>query len=259
MPGAWVTAILPTGVAVHGARARLGDDGPPVTTPRAPAREAAERELSKQEYHQDEPGFLRRLLDWLQEQFTSLLDAAATATPGGWTGLAVIAGVVVLLLLVLRLRLGSLRPEPTTSEQPLFGKGPRTAADHRAIAETHAAAERWTDAVKERMRALFRSLEERGLLAGGPGRTADEAALEAGAVLPEHAVALRNAARSFNEVAYADRRADAATYVTVRDLDTSIQGATPLMAAISTSPDVDSAEPRGDVAGAADRSDGGGR
>ncbi len=259
MPGAWVTAMLPAGIAVHGAGTRLGDDGPPVTTPRTPAREAAERELSKEEYQQDDPGLLRRLLDWLQEQFISLLDAAATATPGGWTGLAVIAGVVVLLLLFLRLRLGSLRPEPTTSEQLLLGKRPRTAADHRAIAETHAAAERWTDAVKERMRALFRSLEERALLASRPGRTADEAALEASAVLPEYAVALRNAARSFNEVAYADRRADAATYITVRDLDTSIQGATPLMTAISTSPDIDGAEPRGDGTAMADRPDGGGR
>lgn len=204
----------------------VGDDGP-VTTPRTPAREAAERELSKREYHENDPGLLQRLFDWLWEHITSLLGSAAQAAPGGAVGLAVLACVVLLLLIALRLRLGRLRPGPTTDDGALFDNRPRTADEHRAAADAHAAADRWSEALQERMRAVVRSLEERALLDHRPGRTADETASEAGRLLPGHAEALRSAARSFDEVTYAERPADAAAYALVHDLDSALRRAVP--------------------------------
>lgn len=205
-----------------------GDDVP-VTTPRTPAREAAEHELSDPRYHQNDPSLLQQLLNWLWEHITSLLSDAAGATPGGWTGIAILLTLAVLLVLALRLRLGRLRGPAGTAAASLFSEGPRSAAEHRAAAEQHAAAEQWTRALQERMRAIVRSLEERALLEPRPGRTADEAATEAGHHLPQCAMALRKAARAFDEVTYADREADQPSYALLRDLDEQLGAARPAM------------------------------
>jgi hypothetical protein len=210
------------------AEADTGDDGGvPITTPRTPAREAAERELSKREYHQDDPGLLQRIIDWVWDHLSSLLDSAAQATPGGWVGLTALACVLSLLLIALRLRLGKLRPQPVSDGDSLLGDRPRSAAEHRAAAEAHAAADRWSEAVQERMRAIVRSLEERALLDPRPGRTADEAASEADRALPGHGDELRSAARSFDEVTYGERPGDASAYSAVRELDSALQRAVP--------------------------------
>ncbi len=199
------------------------DDEVPVTVPRGPAREAAEDELSKPMYHENDPSLLRRLLDWVWEKVGDLLDAAAGATPGGWVGLVVVAALAVLLLVALRLRMGALRRTATTGgHAELFDHRPRSASEHRAAAERHAAAGRWSEALQERMRALVRSLEERALLDPRPGRTADEAAREAARVLPEHTAALRAAAVAFDEVTYAGRPADRGAYDRLRDLDDAV-------------------------------------
>lgn len=203
------------------------DDTPPVTVPRAPARRTAEDELSEPAYHQDDPGLLRRILDWLWEHVGDLLGSAADASPGGAVGLLVILVVVVLLLVALRMRLGPPRRGSTDGGATLFEARPGTAADHRAAADAHAAEHRWSEALQERMRAIVRSLEERALLDPQLGRTADEAATEAGRALPGHADELRAAARAFDEVTYAARAADEAAYTRVRDLDRTLRDTRP--------------------------------
>ncbi|WP_233221770.1 DUF4129 domain-containing protein [Streptomyces carminius] len=203
-------------------------DGPPVTVPRLPAREAAEDELSKPVYQEDDPGLLWRLFDWVWERIGDLLALTAGAAPGGWVGLLAVALLAVLLLVALRLRLGPLRRgSRTDGHGDLFGDRPRTAADHRAAAERYAATGQWSEALQERMRALVRSLEERALLDPRPGRTADEAADEAARVLPRHTAALRAAALAFDEVTYAARPADRAAYLGLRDLDEAVRHSRP--------------------------------
>lgn len=203
------------------------DDTPPVTVPRTPARRTAEDELSEPAYHQDDPGLFHRILNWLWEHVGDLLGSAADASPGGTVGLLVILIVVVLLLVALRMRLGPPRPGHTGSGGTLFDARPRTAADHRATADAHAAERRWSEALQEQMRAIVRSLEERALLDAQLGRTADEAAAEAGHSLPGHSDELRAAARSFDEVTYAPRAADEAAYTRVRDLDRALRDTRP--------------------------------
>ncbi|MCT7357334.1 hypothetical protein N4P33_35120, partial [Streptomyces sp. 15-116A] len=151
------------------------DDEPPLTVPRDPAREAARRELSKRMYHENDPSWFQRALDKFWEWVDDLLSTASTATPGGTLGLIVIIAAVVAVLAALWWRLGTPRREPT-SAPALFDDRPRSAAEHRAAAEAHAAQGHWNQAVQERMRAIVRSLEERALLDLRPGRTADEAA-----------------------------------------------------------------------------------
>src|SRR5690606_11394003 len=130
-----------------------------------------------------------------------LFDAASTAAPGGTLGLVVIVAAVLAVLGALWWRLGTPRRHPTPAPA-LFDDRPRSAAEHRAAAEAHAAQGHWNQAVQERMRAIVRALEERALLDSRPGRTADEAAAEAGRALPAHADALRTAARTFDDVTY---------------------------------------------------------
>ncbi|MFI5809276.1 DUF4129 domain-containing protein [Streptomyces sp. NPDC051561] len=213
---------------------RVRADGDvPVDTPRVPAREAAERELSDPRYHENDPNLLQRALDRFWDWVGGLFDAASGATPGGPLGVIVLALVIVLLIAALWWRLGAPRRTPA-SPDALFGDRPRSAAEHRTAAEAHAAAHRWNPAVQERMRALVRALEERTVLDPRPGRTADEAAAEAGRSLPAHADRLRTAARSFDDVTYGDRTADEAAYLHLRDLDLSLITAKPSLTGTSS-------------------------
>ncbi|WP_443072081.1 DUF4129 domain-containing protein [Streptomyces sp. WMMC1477] len=214
-------------------KAAEGDDVP-VTIDRDSAREAAERELSKPLYQADQPGLVERAVEWVLDRLNDLLGAALDLSPGGWTGLAVIAVAVVALLFALRLRLGRLRPGPRDATASLFDTSPRSADEYRAAADRQAAAGAWSAAVQERMRAIVRGLEERALLDPQPGRTADEAAVEAGRALPGHAAALRSAAHAFDEVTYAGRPGTQAAHEAVRALDEALRRARPQLTPTGT-------------------------
>ncbi|MGC0376913.1 DUF4129 domain-containing protein [Streptomyces sp. SAI-229] len=203
-----------------------GDDEPPVTLPRDPAREAARRELSKRMYHENDPSWFQRALDAFWEWIGKLFDTASTATPGGTLGLVVVIAAVIAVLGALWWRLGTPRREPT-SAPALFDDRPRSAAEHRAAAEAHAAQGHWNQAVQERMRAVVRALEERALLDLRPGRTADEAAAEAGRALPAHTDRLYTAARAFDDVTYGGRAATEQSYRRLAELDHDLERATP--------------------------------
>ncbi|MGW4913123.1 DUF4129 domain-containing protein [Streptomyces sp. NPDC004270] len=209
-------------------------DEPPVTIPRDPAREAARRELSKRMYHENDPGLFQRALNAALDWVDRMLSAAATATPGGTLGLVVVVLAVVAVLGALWWRLGTPRRQPA-SAAVLFDDRPRSAAEHRAAAEAHAAQGHWNQALQERMRAVVRALEERALLDARPGRTADEAAAEAGRVLPAHTDRLRAAAREFDDVTYGGRRATQASYERIAELDRDLERTRPILASSTPS------------------------
>lgn len=227
-PGVLTTALSRTGAALL----RSGDE-PPVTVPRAPAREAARRELSRRMYHENDPGLFERALNTFWDWVDRLFGAASTATPGGVLGLLVIAVAVIALLGALWWRLGTPRRLPA-SAPALFDDRPRSAAEHRAAAEAHAAQHHWNQAVQERMRAIVRALEERALLDIRPGRTADEAASDAGLALPAHADRLRTAARDFDDVTYGGRAATEQSYRRIAELDQDLERTKPAPAVTST-------------------------
>ncbi|MEU6381423.1 DUF4129 domain-containing protein [Streptomyces sp. NPDC046909] len=212
---------------------RSGDE-PPITIPRDPAREAARRELSKRLYHENDPSWLQRALNSFWNWVDALFATAATATPGGVIGLVVIVLAVLAVLGALWWRLGNPRREPASSAT-LFDDRPRSAAEHRAAAEAHAAQGHWNQAVQERMRAIVRSLEERALLDIRPGRTADEAAAEAARALPAHTDRLHAAARDFDDVTYGGRRASEQSYQRIAELDHDLESTKPQLASSTPS------------------------
>ena len=231
LPRAGIRTLLSAGDTSLLSSARSADD-PPLTVPRDPAREAARRELSKRMYHENDPSLVQRALDAFWEWLGKLLNAASTATPGGTLGLIVIILAVIAVLAALWWRLGTPRRQPTSSAT-LFDDRPRSAADHRAAAEAHAAQGHRNQAVQERMRALVRALEERALLDVRPGRTADEAAAEAGRALPAHTDPLRTAARDFDDVTYGGRSATEQSYHRIAELDRDLERTKPQLATSS--------------------------
>lgn len=231
LPRTAIRTVLRAGDTSVLSSARSADE-PPLTTPRDPAREAARRELSKRMYHEDDPSLFQRALDAFWEWLDKLFNAASSATPGGALGLVVIILAVVAVLAALWWRLGTPRRQPTSSAT-LFDDRPRSAADHRAAAEAHAVQGHWNQAVQERMRALVRALEERALLDARPGRTADEAAAEAGRALPAHTDRLRSAARDFDDVTYGGRSATEQSYHRIAGLDRDLERSKPQLASSS--------------------------
>ncbi|MFJ8231537.1 DUF4129 domain-containing protein [Streptomyces sp. NPDC094448] len=219
-----VTGGLPSARPSERADGRI-----PVDISRDPAREAAERELSRPMYHENDPSLLQRAGDRFWEWVEDILGTAAGFAPGGAIGLVVVVLIVAVLIGALWWRLGIPHRTPASSA-PLFDDSRRSAAEHRTAAESHAAAHRWNEAVQERMRAIVRSLEERALLEPRPGRTADEAAAEGSRSLPVHSAALHSAAREFDDVTYGGRSVDHQAYQRLRDLDLDLERARPLPA-----------------------------
>ncbi|MFG2637210.1 DUF4129 domain-containing protein [Streptomyces sp. NPDC048362] len=207
-------------------------DEPPVTISRDPAREAARRELSKRMYHENDPGLIQRALNAFWDLLDKLFGTAAAASPGGAVGLLAVILFAIVVLTALWWRLGTPRRQ-AASAAALFDDRPRSAAEHRATAEAHAAQGHWNQAVQERMRAVVRSLEERTLLDARPGRTADEAAAEAGRALPAHTDRLRASAREFDDVTYGGRTATREAYHRLTELDHDLERTRPAHADIS--------------------------
>ncbi|MER7584267.1 DUF4129 domain-containing protein [Kitasatospora sp. NPDC097691] len=207
----------------------LAAGGAPVTVPRDPARDAARDELLDAEYHKHDPSILQRVTDWFWDHISGALGSISGDGTDGTTGLVLFLIVAVLIGAALWWRLGAPRRAARTIGDVYGVEGPRSAAQYRADAAEHAAAGRWVEAVREQMRALVRSLEERTLLDTRPGRTADEAAAEAGRALPEHAAALAAAARTFDDIAYGERTADQAAYRLLHELDRTLERSRPVL------------------------------
>lgn len=108
----------------------------------------------------------------------------------------------------------------SAAEVPLTG-----AALHRHNAERAAGYGDWQQAIRERFRAVIATLDERGLLPERRDRTADEAARDAGDLLPEHAAALRDAARAFDEVEYGEYLGAPEGYAVISAVDQAVTAA----------------------------------
>jgi Domain of unknown function (DUF4129) len=145
----------------------------------------------------------------------------------GAFGIAILVAVLALVIAVILVRMGPLARRRRLRPEPLFPSGQRTAAEYRAAADAAAAGENWSAAVVERYRAIVVGFEERGLLDPRPGRTADEAAAEAGAVFPGLAADLTVASRVFDGVRYGGREATRADDTRMRGLDDQAGAARP--------------------------------
>jgi hypothetical protein len=180
------------------------------------AHDAAQRELNKPIYPR--PSLMDRLLGWVDELLYKLMTEGASL-PGGWFTLTVLLLLVAVAVVVaVRVAMRTMRTN-RGGDATLFGTHELTSAEHRAAAEEAAALGVWAAAIRHRLRAVARHLEETGILNPVPGRTATELARDAGAAIAGLDTELRRAAEAFNDVTYGERPGTESAYRTVADLD----------------------------------------
>lgn len=205
-----------------------------MTIGRDQAQRLAQEELRNSIYRKNQPSllsrFVQRVSDWLQNVLGfhpgSNVGHGKASTGTGWLAIVAILVIILLVILFIWWRAGRLRGNPNTREALLEERISRP-DEHREAAEAFAAAGDWPNAVRERLRAIARDLEERVIVEPRPGRTADELGTEAAAALPEHASALAVAVRTFDDVSYGDRPGTAESYRQVADTDEAIRRARP--------------------------------
>jgi hypothetical protein len=217
--------------------------GVPVTPDQQQAQQMAQQELAQGKYHTAPPA------PSTSPSATVPTTPTPTPTPAQppaqhsssvSTTLLVIVLIVVLgtaLLLILR-KIG--RPHRDVKAQKQAkeeAKQAKVAAKSNAApvappltgaalmrynAEQAAAHGDWQEAIRERFRAVIAVLDERGLLRERRDRTADEAARDAGEILPEHAAALAQAALAFDEVEYGEYLGSAEGYRVISAVDDAV-------------------------------------
>jgi hypothetical protein len=208
--------------------------GVPVELGRDEARLRARAELADPSYDA-EPSLLERAVAWVLEQLGRLVDASAGVSPGAWVGLGLLLAALLLGVLVVRRRVGPLARSARRGD-PVFGSRALSAAQHRAAADEAEGQGAWARAVVERYRALVRGLEERAVLDARPGRTADEAAREAGTQLPGLAADLLAGARLFDAVRYGGHPCGAPDHERLRALDDAVRRARPVLGPSTAAP-----------------------
>jgi Domain of unknown function (DUF4129) len=193
---------------------------PPVT--RLGAQHAAKHELSKSIYHRGGDPLLVRAVRAVGRLIDHVLDRASIGGLSGSAGVIAILVLIIVITVVVVWRVGP--PRRAAAAGAVLSAGPpASAAGHRALSERAADAADWHTAVVERMRAIARELEERGVLEPRRGRTASELTSEAGQRLPDAAVELRSAAATFNAIAYGGRTAAAADLEVLATADRAIR------------------------------------
>jgi hypothetical protein len=167
------------------------------------AQHAAQTELDRGEYHQDDPGLTSRVLHWIGRHLGELFHGG-----GGSHALLLAFVAIAAVLIVFAVRAGlpqrRTRPDGAPRIDPL---APVPARDHRRIAAQLAADGRRAEALREWLRAAVATVEERGVLPPRPGRTGAATAREAGPLLPAAAADLAAATRAFDEVWFGGRAA----------------------------------------------------
>jgi hypothetical protein len=192
-----------------------------ISLSRQEAQRAAHQELSKHLYARERPSPLHRaaaaVLRWIGHR----LDRLLAVTPGNGWGLLAIVAVVVVAGLVLRQFFGPARPalrrgprDPSEQEMSL--------AELQARADRASAEQRWADAVRLRLQAVIRVLEERGVLDPRPGRTTGELVRDASAALGGHADLLARSGTTFERIWYGGRQASEADDALLRELQRAL-------------------------------------
>jgi hypothetical protein len=189
---------------------------PTIDIDRDAAHEAAQHELGKPIY--PKASLTDRIYDWIDELLYKLA-VKGSSLPGGWFTLTVLLILVAIAVVVaVRIARRTMRTN-RGGGYGLFGEHELSAAEHRATAEQYAAAGNWAAAIRHRLRAVARQLEETAVLDPIPGRTATELARDAGRALPNLATELLRAAEAFNDVTYGERPGTESAYRMIADLD----------------------------------------
>ncbi|WP_051619954.1 hypothetical protein [Haematomicrobium sanguinis] len=189
------------------------------------ARRMLEDELSKAQYQPT-------IADWIGERIGDffrwlgdVIDNVRQVDPAIGTLLfaAVIIAVVLFIVLFVRPRIAA---RSAAKEKVMFdGDARLSASSHRKRAEQAARAGQFNEAVRERVRAIARSAEERALVDATATLTVSEFTRAVGRAVDIDGAMLAWLASSFNAFAYADVEATGNDYERVVDIDRLIEAA----------------------------------
>lgn len=189
---------------------------PPVDIDRDAAREAAQEELNKPIYPKG--SLTDRFNDWLNDLIFRIV-AGGDLIPGGWFTIMVLLIILTIAIVVaVRIARNTMRTN-RGGEHQLFGSTELSAAQHRELAQQCAMRGDWAAAIRHRLRAIARHLEEVGVVSAIPGRTANELARDAGGALPQLSGELSAAASAFNDVTYGELPGTQGAYQMISELD----------------------------------------
>jgi hypothetical protein len=198
---------------------------PPSQHDPARVRELADQILDDARYDQPEPSIPDRIMEWLGEQLTRLLEGLVGGGGGAVVAWAILLGALgaVAYLLVRHGRITM----PTTARDPdaeVMVELTRTAGEWRDEAAALEAQGRWAEALRCRHRALVSDLVRRGVVADMAGRTAGECARDVAARQPEVAAPFAAATELFEAVWYGGAVAGPAEVERFRDLEAQVLG-----------------------------------
>jgi Domain of unknown function (DUF4129) len=193
---------------------------PAIDIDRDTAHDVAQRELDRPIY--PKASLTQRLHEWIHELLYRILEQGSSV-PGGWFTVGVLLTLLAVgVVVAIRIARRTIRTRHG-GDYELFDAHQLTAAQHRATAEQFAAEGNWTAAIRHRLRAVARGLEESGTLNPAPGRTANELAADAAERIPQLASELSRSADAFNDVTYGERPGTPASYQIIVDLDNHLR------------------------------------
>jgi hypothetical protein len=196
------------------------------------AAQAAHSELSKHIYQQARPSITQQAISAVWRWLVHAYHRIVSATPGGAVGLLVIIAVLGLAA-VFFTRRGVSGKRRSGGATGLDLPADISSEQLRAQADAFAARGEWAEAVRARLRAVVRALEERGVIDPRPGRTAAEVAAEAGSTRPDLRDPLWKGALTFGEIWYGRRPATAQDDAALRELDAALGRSRPQRDAVT--------------------------
>lgn len=205
---------------------------PSIDIDRDAAHQAAQSELNKPIYDKGSPA--HRFAEWVNEMLYRLLEKTSSI-PGGWFTATVLL-ILLAIAVVVAVHIARRTLRTRRGGYLLFEAAQLTAAQHRATAESFAAQKEWAAAIRHRLRAVARQLEEAGVLEPAAGRTANELARDAGTAFPHLDGELSEAATAFNDVTYGERPGTQPAYQMIADLDDHLRRRSPAVASAAGQP-----------------------
>ncbi|MGD9792376.1 MAG: DUF4129 domain-containing protein [Acidimicrobiia bacterium] len=192
------------------------------------ARRLADEILQRPEFQRAKPGLLERSRDWLARQLSKLFQFASDSGLGTVLSVLFLAGAVtVIAVLIIRVwKVRVVRPERADMiDADVTVRSGIDAAGWRAMAQDHASAGRWREAIRCRYRALVAEMAERRLVDDNDASTTGAERQQVAERAPSAASSFEDVTNIFDEVWYGGGQADADTDSKVADESTKALGA----------------------------------
>ena len=189
--------------------------------PAGEIRERAHEILLRPEFGRNE-SLLDRILSWIGDLFSKITFGVGGGPGflGNLVSLIIIAGIIFVLVLLVRALLGRTRVPKPSDENELTNEleEGRDATDWRSDAERFEAAGQWREAMRARYRELVRTLIDDRVLDDVPGRTTGEYRGEFVQARPTNADSFIELTELFEAVWYGGIETDAADNQRFRQL-----------------------------------------